>query len=346
MQNEIKKNINLLNADGHITNEGWARFPYWKYDRSAIKASFLRIKEWDYYAVLSEDKKYGITFTISDLGYLGLSAICFLDFEKRYFRQVDTMSILPLGKTGFPPDSESAGIIRFADSKLSVEYVMQHGRRTIRFDCPDMTDAYGNKGLTGEIFLAQPEGIESMVIATSWKENRKAFYYNRKINCMPASGGFTIGTKKYKFEQSKDFGVLDWGRGNWTYKNRWYWGSASGLADGVPFGWNIGYGFSDRTPASENVIFYSGKAHKIEDVTFHIDTSDYMKTWKFTSSDGRYEMDFRPVVDRSSSVNLLLLKSVQHQVFGYFTGKAVLDDGKVIDIKNFLGFAEDVLNWY
>jgi len=192
----------------------------------------------------------------------------------------------------------------------------------------------------------QPEGIESMVIATSWKENRKAFYYNRKINCMPASGGFTIGTKKYTFEPEKDFGVLDWGRGNWTYKNRWYWGSASGLVDAVPFGWNIGYGFSDRTPASENVIFYNGKAHKIEEVTFHIDTSDYMKPWKFTSSDGRFEMAFEPVVDRASAVNLLLLKSMQHQVFGYFTGKAVLDDGKVISIENFLGFAEDVLNWY
>jgi hypothetical protein len=346
MQNEIKKNINLLDTDGHIIEEGWARFPYWKYDRSAIKASVLRIKEWDYYAVLSEDKKYGITFTISDLGYLGLSAICFLDFEKRYSAQVDTMSILPLGKTGFPPDSESSGTIRFADKKLSVEYVMAPGKRTIRFECADMVDAYGNKGLKGEILLTQPEGIESMVIATSWKENRKAFYYNRKINCMPASGSFTIGAKKYTFEPASDFGVLDWGRGNWTYKNRWYWGSASGLAEGIPFGWNIGYGFSDRTPASENVIFYGGKAHKIEEVTFHIDTSDYMKPWKFTSSDARFEMAFEPAVDRASAVNLLILKSMQHQVFGYFTGKAVLDDGKVININNFLGFAEDVLNWY
>ena len=57
-------------------------------------------------------------------------------------------------------------------------------------------------------------------------------------------------------------------------------------------------------------------------------------------------MSFDPAVDRDSAVNLGILKSVQHQVFGYFTGKAVLDDGKTINIKNFLGFAEDVLNWY
>jgi hypothetical protein len=345
MQNEIRKSINLLDGSGHITEEGWARFPYWKYDRQAIKASALRIKEWDYYAVLSEDKKYGLTFTISDLGYLGLSAICFLDFEKKYSRQIDTMSIFPMGKTGFPADSNS-GSVAFGDKKLSIEYTAGQGKRGIKFDCPGMIDAHGNIGLKGEITLTQPEALESMVIATSWKENRKAFYYNRKINCMPASGYFEIGTKKYSFEPGKDFGVLDWGRGNWTYKNRWYWGSASGLADGVPFGWNIGYGFSDRTPATENVIFYNGKAHKITDVTFHIDTSDYLKPWKFTSSDGRFEMAFEPAIDRASAVNLLILKSIQHQVFGYFTGKAVLDDGKTINIKNFLGFAEDVLNWY
>ena len=345
MQNEIRKSINLLDGSGHITEEGWARFPYWKYDRAAIKASALRIKEWDYYAVLSEDKKYGLTFTISDLGYLGLSAICFLDFEKRYFKQIDTMSILPMGRTAFPADSDN-GHVAFADKKVSIEFITGKGRRYLRFECPGIVDSNGNNGLKGEITLMQPEDLESMVIATSWKENRKAFYFNRKINCMPASGYFTIGTKRYSFEPEKDFGVLDWGRGNWTYKNRWYWGSASGLAGGVPFGWNIGYGFSDRSPATENVIFYDGKAHKIKDVTFHIDTSDYLKPWKFTSSDGRFEMAFEPLVDRDSAVNLGILKSVQHQVFGYFTGKAVLDDGRVIEVKNFLGFAEDVLNWW
>ncbi len=68
------------------------------------------------------------------------------------------------------------------------------------------------------------------------------------------------------------FGTLDWGRGNWTYKNRWYWGSASSLLDGEPIGWNLGYGFSDRTPATENMIFYQGTAHKLDEVTFHMDT--------------------------------------------------------------------------
>jgi hypothetical protein len=57
-------------------------------------------------------------------------------------------------------------------------------------------------------------------------------------------------------------------------------------------------------------------------------------------------MDFKPLVDRSSRMNLLLVKSVQHQVFGTFSGKAILDDGKVITLDEVYGFAEDVYNRY
>ena len=266
-------------------------------------------------------------------------------FQKRFFRQVDSLSVLPLGRTGFPAGSDD-GRISFRDKKLSLDFVYAGGLRTLSFKAPDLRDADGNQGLEGAIILTQPPDLESMNIATSWAENRRAFYYNRKINCMQASGGFTIGARRYEYDPARDFGALDWGRGRWTYKNRWYWGSASGYVGGVPFGWNIGYGFSDRTPASENALFYGGKAHKLEEVNFHIDTQDYSRPWRFSSSDGRFEMDFLPLVDRVSSTKIGPIKSDQHQVFGEFTGTAVLDDGKKIKLDKFLGFAEDVLNWW
>jgi hypothetical protein len=75
-----------------------------------------------------------------------------------------------------------------------------------------------------------------------------------------------------------------------------------------------------------------------------MDVNDYMKPWKFTSSDGRFEMDFEPILDRYGNFNLLFIKSVQHQVFGWFSGKVVLDDGTELKVENFLGFAEDVYN--
>ena len=49
-------------------------------------------------------------------------------------------------------------------------------------------------------------------------------------------------------------------------------------------------------------------------------------------------------MDRASKTDVGLICSDQHQVFGRFTGKAVLDDGTVLDVKDFFGFAEKVKN--
>lgn len=161
---------------------------------------------------------------------------------------------------------------------------------------------------------------------------------------MPAAGEVRLGERDYAFAPASSFGGLDWGRGNWTYANRWYWGSASGLHAGAPFGFNIGYGFSDRTPASENMLFYKNRAHKLGDLTFEFDSGDYMRPWRFRDEEGRFELDMQPLVDRKSATDFLLIKSIQHQVFGSFSGFVVLDDGLRLDVDGLLGFAEDVLN--
>ena len=45
--------------------------------------------------------------------------------------------------------------------------------------------------------------------------------------------------------------------------------------------------------------FWNGTAHKLDDVVFNIPESGYMDPWTFSSSDGRFEMEFRPVIDRA-----------------------------------------------
>jgi len=342
MQNEITSPIKLLDDSGRITSEGWARRQHWKYDRTKIKAHWSRIKEWDYYAAICQETGYGVTMTLADLGYGTLGALCWLDYNTGSFVQDDSMILMTKGRTGFAPSSGTSDL-HYSDKKLKLDFTGSEEKRILDFEAPAIEIPGLGTGLKGSLELHRPADMESIVIATSWKENRKAFYYNEKVNCMPAHGTVTAGNKDFDFGDNS-FACLDWGRGRWTYQNRWYWGSASGLLEGVPFGWNIGYGFSDRSPATENCIFYNNRVHKLEEVTFHIDTSDYMKPWKFTSSDGRFELDFEPSFDRCSDTNLLLIRSEQHQVFGYFTGTVILDDGTKLKIDRFPGFAEDVYN--
>ncbi|MDO4983668.1 MAG: DUF2804 domain-containing protein [Eubacteriales bacterium] len=339
MQHEILKEIPLLDANGDLTEPGFAKKLLPVYSRKAIKASKLRIKEWDYYLI--SNGHYAMALTIADNGYMGLDSISLIDMDNDFSITQSPMGVLPLGRTGLPETSK-AGDTEHSGKGYALSFKNDgKGRRVLTAQM----DAFGPLGaFVGSVELFdEPE--ESMVICTPF-EKKAHFYFNQKINCMRARGEMSYGGKTYTFDPADSFAVLDWGRGVWTYHNTWYWGSASYQADGVPFGWNIGYGFGDCRAASENMLFYNGRAHKLGQVKFNIPggEKDFMSPWTFTSDDGRFEMYFVPQHDRASCTDVKLIKSDQHQVFGLFTGKAVLDDGTVINVKDFPGFAEKVEN--
>ena len=335
---EVKKAQMLLDAKGNIAEPGYAKSLIWKYGRDQIKAPKFRIKEWDYYLVLNED--FAGAFTISDLGYIGLQSVSLLNFKEGWEHTESIINLMPMGKMGLPTTSER-GNTKYKDKRLNIEFKVKDGKRMLLCNFKKF---YQGKDFSCKIVLDEPK-MDSMVFATPFEKD-KAFYYNQKINSKPASGTMTFDGKTYTFNKETDFGTLDWGRGVWTYDNTWYWGSGNTVVNGKPFGFNIGYGFGDTKAASENMLFYDGVAHKLDDVTFHIPEDDYMKPWKFTSSDGRFEMDFKPVLDRAALTDLKVIVSDQHQVFGKMTGKAVLDDGTVVEVKDMMCFAEDVHNKY
>jgi len=342
MQKEITQAIPLLDEKGNLTEAGFAKKLLPVYERTKVKGGFMRLKEWDYYYVGNDD--FGVAMTIADNSYMSLDSISFLSFgENPWEITKSPMRWLTRGKTNLP-ETSAAGITKIEGKGYNIRFEVAGGKRKLT---AHMEKFRGNDAIDIDITLTdEPE--ESMVICTPFEKDAH-FYYNQKINCLHAAGTVKLGEEVYTFEPGSAFGVLDWGRGVWTYHNTWYWGSASGLANGVDFGFNIGYGFGDTSAASENMLFYDGKAHKLSQVKFEIPMradgkEDFLKPWKFTSDDGRFEMDFLPIIDRASCTDVKLIKSDQHQVFGKFSGVAVLDDGTKLQIKDLLGFAEKVEN--
>ena len=335
---EVTERQPLLDGTGRIREPGWARSPVWEYDRSGITAPKFRIKEWDYYLVMNED--YAAAFTISDDGYIGLQSVSLLNCREGWEHTETILTPFPMGKLKLPSSADQGSTL-FRDKRLRMEFRAEEGKRTISCDFRDFRDG---KPFYCEITLDQPP-MDRIVMATPWS-GKNAFYYNQKINCMRAEGYMSFDDVTYWFSPETDYGTLDWGRGVWTYDNTWYWGSGNGTIAGKPFGFNLGYGFGDTSAATENILFYDGKGHKLDDVEFHIPEDDYMKLWTFTSSDGRFEMEFVPVLDRAAAISAAVVSSDQHQVFGRMSGKAVLDDGRFIELKDFMCFAEKVHNKY
>ena len=342
MQKELTNAGPLLNERGELCEAGYARRLIKAYDRRAIKAAGHRIKEWDYYLIMNG--RWGVALTIDDNSYMGLLGFSLLDFSRPWEHTCNIIYPFPGGKTGFPASSAEGDV---AVKRKNADFcfkVLPDGTRKLTA----WVQNFMNKKPIAAEFTLTEEPEDSMVIVTPFAENKKAFYYNQKINCMKAAGRVEFDGQVIEFDPEESYATLDWGRGVWTYKNTWYWGSGNGTVEGRPFGFNIGYGFGDTSAASENMLFYDGTAHKLEQLTFLIPQKDgkddFMSPWKFTSSDGRFEMDFTPVLDRASCTNVGIICSDQHQVFGYFNGTARLDDGTVLKIENLLGFAEKVYN--
>jgi len=349
---EIKKIAELLNENGELTQTGYSKKMLLTYDRNKIKGGVLRIKEWDYYLIHNND--YAIALTIADNSYMGMLSASVIRFKEKTEKTSSIITLLPKGRLNehinlnthtFMPSSSSAGDIVVRNKKCDIRFVFEGKNRRLSCKFPNFDN---DKTLEVNLLLSK-EPKESMVIATPFKEKKTAFYYNQKIVGFRAEGYAKIGDETIKFDKKETLALLDWGRGVWTYKNTWYWGAGMQEVDGKLFGFNIGYGFGDTSNATENMLFYDGKAHKLEHVTFNIPKSnngkdDLLSPWTFTSSDKRFEMKFTPILNRHSDTNALILRSNQNQVFGYFSGTAKLDDGTKIKVKNLLGFAEKVYN--
>jgi hypothetical protein len=338
-----------------LREPGWAKGLVLDYDRKAIKARKSRIKEWDYYCILAGDMAFA--FTIDDNAYMGLLSVSVLDFAAGDELTEGPMSLMPMGRTNLPPSSAS-GRREARIKDCGMRFEAKDGLRTISVKWPGYGAAsggkaerlFGGRGIEAELVLREKAPRESMVIATPWAGHPRAFYYNQKINCQEVEGTIKVGTRTFKLSPDRAFGVLDWGRGVWTWKNTWLWGSASGLARvsgskaPVSFGFNIGYGFGDTSAAGENMAFAEGKAHKIGRLSIELDDADFMKPWHARSEDGRLDLVLRPKLDRRATTDFLALASIQHQVFGDWSGSVALGDGRVIEVEGLLGFCEKVTN--
>ena len=342
MNKEIKEKTKLLNEKGELTNPGYSTSLIQEYSRNDIKAKKFKIKEWDYYLIYNDD--YAIALTIDDNSYMGMISASLIDLKNAKEKTTSFISLFTNGKTNMPSTSK-IGDIKVKNKKVNIEFLNDGKTRILKLD---MKKFNKDKSLKLEFTLTE-EPQDSMVIATPFKENKKAFYYNQKIVGMKAEGYVLYDNQKIDFSKDNTLSLLDWGRGVWTYKNTWYWGAGQGYIDGKLIGFNIGYGFGDTSNASENMIFVNGKAHKLDQVTFNIPKDskgkeEYLKPWTFTSNDKRFEMDFEPIIDRKSKTSVGIICSDQHQVFGKFSGEIALDDGSKIILKDFVGFAEKVFN--
>lgn len=339
MQVELTQPGVLLNPDGSLAQVGWSRQPL--LDCNLEQARFyalkplqrFRLKRWDYYAVFTPRRFFSAT--IADLGYAGNLFVYTLDFETGELHEEGI--VVPLARGVSLPRNSTEGVSAFADDRLQMTFEVLPNERRVKVNWGAFHEG---RGIHADIRLQCLPEYESMNIVIPI--GRRRFYFNRKINCLPAEGILRYGGVSETLDPHICLGSLDWGRGVWEYRSYWNWASASGfLPDGRTVGLNLGCGFGDLSRADENALILQNRIHKLEGVRFEYTSDDYMKPWRFRDVQGRLDLVFTPFKERVARTNLGIIFSEVHQMFGRYQGKVVTDDGEEVLIHDLIGFAEE-----
>lgn len=331
MEKHITQPGMVLNKKGEIT-PGYSTQGVLTYRRKDIKAPFYRIKEWDFYQI--SDKEKCLQFTFGHASYAGQAGAMLFDFKNgRMIADKNKILAFPFSSLKLPESAEADSDAIYDKGGVYLRFKTQGDSRFLKFAWQDFE---------AEVTLKR-ENPKSIVINIPFNEYKTAFYYNHKINCMTATGKAVMKGEEFSFDKDA-YGLLDWGRGVWPFHNEWYWSNGTGIINGEMFGFNLGCGFGNTENASENILFYKNQAHKIGKVHIDLDKSNYMKPWHLYDDEGRLDLTLYPSYDRTTKTKLAFVDNCCHQMFGEFRGKAVLDDGKMLEISDIFAFAEHAVN--
>lgn len=336
-ERELTDPVSLCRPDGRRLDPaamGWSRRPL---HRANLRGRRLRTKKWDYWAVLAGDLVVGLVY--ADVGYLGLATVWWGDLRTGETGGRDLAR--PFARGLDLPDVPASAPLVIDDEAVAMDLRDDaHGTRLhVRWREPD--------GTPGEldVLVSMPEGHESLSVVIPWSERR--FQFTTKDQARPVHGTLRRGDRLDELGTSTPaWGVLDVGRGRWPYSIDWNWGGGAGHAvSGELVGLQFGARWTRGTGYTENAVTVDGRLHKLgRELRWTYDWDRPMAPWTVRDPDGALEMTLRPRLDKHSRTAAVVLRTEVHQVFGTWSGRLRLDDGRELELTDAQGFAEEARN--
>jgi hypothetical protein len=277
-ERRIESPVPLLDVEGRLVSPGYATRMLFAYDRKRAGSCPLSLKEWDFYQISSGE--YIVQLVIGHVSYMASFSAAIFSIKTGARRNIARMKPLPLKSIPMPANPEDPNTLAVFLKDFSMRFETTKDRRLLTLKARDKRAGIADI----ELKLDNDKDNDKMVIATPFAHPRR-FYLNEKENFYRVRGRAVIGDLSVEFTES-DTALLDWGRGVWPYKHEWFWGNGSGIIKGGRFGFNIGWGFGDTRLATENMVFWNGKATKIGALRVERNPDDYMGDWRFRDDAG------------------------------------------------------------
>ncbi len=332
---EITEPGKMVRPDG-TSYCGWSRQPY--LDLNFEDARFWKLKYFQRYRYKKWEMYYIFTpthYLHCLVAWIGYASFCDLSVYDRKTLEFKThMHIRPPEPKNPMMRNSTEGLTEYKSRKIDAVFEVDGERRSLSIDAP----GFDGSGFSAEIELLQSAGHES--ISGYHMTTPRRMHYGNKINCMCASGNWSLGRETFELNPEDCFGLLDFGRGFYPPRLFWYWATGSGRdVEGKLVGWNLGHG-NNPEEVNENTLFYDGRLHKIGAVRCNVPAVDLYEPWKVWTDDGRVDLVFTPENVRISELNLGLLYTRGRPGLGRFNGTLVLDSGKKVVIQELLGLFE------
>jgi len=340
VEREITSPVDLCDAKGRLNPaaRGWSRTPQL---RANLRGRWGRKKQWDYWAVITDELV--ISFVYADIDYAGLANVWIM--EHATGDQTTAGMLQPFGRGLSLPAQVCTGAQSIAHKAINLRITETASGTRLQATAPA-----GKGALRGDIEIditvAKPEGHESLNVLIPWSE--RTFQFTSKQNTRPATGTVRVGSRTWPIGPEHDaWGVQDLGRGIWPYSNRWNWAAASGHAtDGRVVGLQFGGKWTVGTGATENALCIDGRLTKIsEELEWTYDWSNPMAPWHVrTPGSDQVDATLTPSFDRYDVTDLKVLRMEVHQCFGAWAGRVLGDDGVPVEFAGVRGFAEEARN--
>ena len=311
---------NVLSPSGKLQYSGYLSGPTLHWDPSPLQESY-RYKQWDFYAIYTHNLT--LCIAIADLKYVKNVFITIYEAGKQ---PITLEKLIPPWDEVSMSNHSYVGTSFYNNTEFMVFFHNNH----------DTFKTIVAKYLMIDINLQfrRKPNQESMVFLGPFNSDMSQFFYAQKEYNFLVDGYAKIGNNEYLIYQ--ELGMMDWGRGVWPYNGGWIWASGMGKVGENSIAVNFGLGGpldASVAEATDDCVFFNEKMIKLgvvrvqqseenEDV-WEYETINKEPTSRYAAIKGRFTVERR----YRKSVNLLVIKSDLHQMFGVFTGEVKTIEG-------------------
>ena len=212
------------------------------------------------------------------------------------------------------------------------EWRLIHGKNTFIMRASDQTRNVEVRLTNGEYINFNLSEHQTQPLRLCTRTGMNGWTYTQKNAGLMAKGEVSCSLGKFDLQQA--LGQHDWSAGFMRRETFWNWASLSGRSSehGL-FGLNVSAGVNE-TGFNENGYWINGKRYSLNNVNFIYTRQNLFAPWKISTEDQRLNLQFTPLGSYRECANALFVVSRFQQLFGYFSGSIVLDNGNHLRIEH------------